>query len=305
MIKADLVNNFPSTRSALACSQPSAAVTPPKEIQVSDFCPCDYSCDYEEVALADDSGDPLKNDYYSILIDLTVQGDNVVFTLINKITKDEFVLNNDTYGKYYPKNTFADNPLKAGFIVEWSKVLSLIGTGVYSVRIDQTTFGNTITTESHKFRLYNYSFNIADRTVRVETESNGYTEGGFNYYGTNWKRSVRFYGYVYGRNPVLESNRIEYNNRNIEQIQDKLITEWKIETKPVPQSIYLPLIYDKMLADNIYMTSYNLFGEQDINRVNVYFDGVEDHKEWSKSLLASWTLKVIEKKQNIIKRWRS
>ena len=305
MIELNLTNTNPSTRSALAISQPSAAVTLPTVIQASDFCPCDYECDYEELALADDTGEDLQNDYYSILVDLITGSDTVVFTLINKTTLQEFVLSDDTYGIYYPVGTFTGNELKVGIKIEWSKVLALIGTGVYQVKVEQTTFGDTIEELSHLFRLKLYTPKAADLTVRLETESNAFLENGLNYKNTGWKRSVRLPAYLYGRTPVLEADRIEYNDRRIEDIQNKLITEWTLETKLLPQEIYLPLIYDKMFSDNIYLTSYNLFGEQKIQRLNVYLDSVEEHKEWSKSRLSAWSFKFIEKLQNNIKRWQN
>ena len=274
----------------------------PTETPTLDFCFCDYECDFEELVLADLADtDSYKNDRTSFLIEApdTVGGSFA----IRLVRSDGTTVNmtDNTYGTYFGLGTISGQPLKAGYLVEWQKVAQVEGFGVYSFEVDNVNFGNTITETSRDFRLLPYSEDNADGTVKIETIHNGCIEGGIDYTGMNWIRSVRIPA-IFNPSYRLETDNYFDTNNNKTQIRDQVVTEYTLSTERLPSSVMVPFIKDRILANSIFITNYNLFSFEDIRQKEVVASEIQEPNFASTSKKSSFQFSFEEKLQNIIKR---
>jgi hypothetical protein len=275
----------------------------PTEQPTLAFCFCDYECDFMEVVFAD-LADPesYKNDRTSFLIAAPdTVGGSFAIRLI-KADGTSVALTDNTYGTYFGLGTISGHPTYAGYLIEWNKVATLEGFGVYSFEVDNTNFTNTITTTSREFQLMPYSEENADETVKIETIHNGCIEGGFDYTGMDWIRSIRIPAIFGDKIQRLETDNYFDTQNNKTQIRDQVVNEYSLKTKRLPSSVMTPLIEDKILANQIFITDYNLFNYEDIRQKEVVATEISEQNYASKSKKASFTISFEEKLQNIIKR---
>jgi len=302
-IFTQLPNPLPMEQTEFATKMATASIAIPQEVPTLDFCFCDYECDFEELVLADlADNSSYKNDRTSFLLDVpdTGAGSFAIRLIAANGTTTNLVDN--TYGTYFGLSTIAGQPTKAGYLIEWQKVATLLGFGVYYFEVDNTNFTNTITTTSRKFRLTPYSETNADGTVKIETIHNGCIEGGVDYTGMNWIRSIRIPG-IFGKPTFrLETDNYFDTQNNKTQIRDQIVHEYTLQTERLPSSVMAPIINDKILANQIFITDYNLFNFEDIRQKEVIATEIAEPSYASKSRKASFEISFEEKLQNTIKR---
>lgn len=275
-IFSQLANGTPFTANGFACSQDSAIITKPDEDVKLDFCYCEYECDYTEYAFYEVGGDTYTNDQASLLIDTIVSSGTVVFKLINAYTDVETILNDNTYGTFYAKGDLEGHPEKTGMLVDWQKVGTIIGNGVYFLRSELTVFGSTFTTDTHNYKVMPYSIDMADGTVKIITYHDGAVESGLDYTGLNWLKSVRLKGLF---SQAYEYESIEYVNtsRKNRQIQDRVTNLYTLETSMLPSNVADPFMIDKILANEINMYDYNIFNYKNYRGVKLRPVSIEDN----------------------------
>lgn len=283
----------------IATSQDVVSVESPKEVVTDAFCVCKYECEYIEKAFGnqDNGVDEYKNDITSLLVKLTLSSDVVDFTLINLNTGTEYDLTLGTWGTYYPNGFSALNPLYTGIKVEWNKVLTLIGSGYYRIKISQTSIGQTFETTSQKFHVLPYSEESANDTIRIKATHGGYFNNGIDYTNLNWVSYLRLPAKVTSKTPVEEKSEyvaLKGELRQTTQIQERTTTEWTVLTDLLPSSIYNGLIYDKLKANKVELTDYALFRKENLRNLVVKYDGIEGVEWVSYNTKASWTFKFTE-----------
>lgn len=272
-IVTDLGNSRPMNFGGFACGTSSALVVIPKEPVEIDFCACDFACDYIELALyTTGAGKTERNsDKTSILFNLSSNTSSFLIKLINKNTGVETVLNDDTYGTFYDTGDLSQE-LKAGYIIDWELVGTLLGNGTYFISITLTDFGNPITSESHLYKCAPYSDKLADGTVKIVTTNEGIIEGGEDYDGITWSRAVRFDGFFGSPSFSLETSDYEDNDRNWNQNQDRINITYNLSTDLLPSGVSNQLILNDILANRILIYDYNLLNTE-------LFDGLEVRPE--------------------------
>lgn len=286
-----------------SCALQTESITIPVGKPDLDFCFCDLECDFTELVLADISDtDEYKNDRTSVLIDLPDDSLSFTINLVNAATGVTTPLVDNTYGTYFGLNTISGHPAKGGYLLEWNKVSTLLGFGTYYIKQEQTLFTGTIEGRSYNFRLQPYTEIVANRTVKIESVHNGCIEGGVDYTGMNWLRSIRIPGKFGNKVPRIEVDNYVSTNRKVLQIQDQIINEYTLFTKRVPESVLNPLVQDKILANNIFITDYNLDNFEDIRQLEVVAIEITDTIYNGGSRKAKYNIKFEEKLQNIIKR---
>lgn len=265
----------------------------------------DYDCCYEELAVADLEDEvSWKNDKTSLLFNLSLPTDSVEIKMF-KDGQEIAILNNNTYGTFYPVSYFQalENPqLKTGMVIEWRKVLELEGPGCYYFTADREIINRNSVLETHKYELKPYNEFITDRTIRLNVFSTGYIEGGIDYLGFEWEHMIRLRGKFHKPTPTFETDNYQDTNRNIQQIQDQITTQYDLELEPIPRAIGKPLIYDRILGNRIIITDYNLFNYDRIIEREVYPVEISEAKFNNRTGNAIFNLKFTDKKQNIIKR---
>lgn len=211
---------------------------------------------------ADDTGNYLQNDFSSFL------SKSVLLDVTWSLDKDcEKIadLNDDTLGTYYAKgywsiaNGFTSQQANySGFVLDWSKVLSVHGIGNYRVTIT-FSLGDTTILElcSCNFLLQVYSDVKADKTIRIRTLQNGHILDTFDYTGMNWEQSWRMSGFFGYPQDKLEVDNYLDKNRNITQIQDQLFKEYTLQTDFIAEC-FKGIFNDILLSNEIFIDDYNL-----------------------------------------------
>jgi len=250
--------------------------------------------------------DPLHNDFSSFLA-FQFPGTTVEYILMNGSCNEIAVLNDNTYGTYYPQGflliasgfTFIQN-LYLGYKVDWQKVLQLHGDGLYQIKKKITNGLNITETKSCLFDLCQYSDARADETVRIETIQNGKTGFGIDYRGVNWDQQIRFPGFFGNKQRRLEQDDYLDKNRRVTQIQDTLIHEFTLEPYLLPHCMR-EFIDEILLANNILISDYNQLNTDNLKNINVKPLSI-DTEYFGKTRKAADEIKFEERIQNRVKR---
>lgn len=274
MIIETLLNSTPySYISGNACkilgpSLPTVVVTP-----IPDFCICDFiQCKFVEKVFTDPTtNDFWKNDKSEFLFKRLVPVDTVDIELyLDEVKVAD--LNTSNEGTFF--NGFssgnAEQQLYVGYLIDWKLVQSLYGFGEYQIKAQLDILGNVTTYESRYFNLCLYNDILANETVRIESTQNGNIIGNqFDFTDLNWYGSVRIPA-IFGKpTPIYETDRYISETRKKRQIQDKMSREWFLSTKKLSWEIVNVLIYNKMLANEILITDYNIYAESTWRRISV------------------------------------
>lgn len=247
-----------------------------------------------------------KTDFTSFLA-LETFAVSVTFELLDDNCNVVAVLNDDTYGVYYPKGFFQLGNFfqqqYVGFKIQWRKVLDLLGPGAYSVRIttDYKEITKTEIVKSCCFELAQYTDERANETVRIETTQNGYIIGqGLDYTNVNWKEQIRIPGFFGNKQRRLEQDNYLDKNRRTTQIQDSLIHEFTLEPYFWPDCLRNE-IDSILLANEILISDYNLDNTDNLKNISVIPTSI-DTEYFGKSQKAADEIKFEERIKNRVKR---
>ena len=271
MIILDIPNDYPFQRgTGLATKYKAPSITAPPPVVVSDFCYCKIECEYVEDVFHSDDSIWWKNDKSSFLFAKKKTSDTIAFELYkNKVKIAD--ITDDTYGTMY--DGFSVKPKYKGYLIDWKKVFEANGNGRYQFKANLDILGEVSVYESQKFSLSSFSQLAANKTVRVESYQTGNIIGSqFNFtelLPDGWYQSFRIKGFFGDKRPVLEKDDFVDVEYNIEQIQDKIISEFSLRTLCLPSSIANELFYSNMLANRIYITDYNIVNHEFYNQVDV------------------------------------
>ena len=235
---------------------------------------CAFECEYMEKAFYSNSNDFWKNDKSSFLYQKTRQSDTINLELWRDGVKVDDITDN-TYGEYFPSlSEFA-----VGFIADWTSVVNALGNGLYQIVAQKNILGVDSEEKSRTFRTMPYSDLSADKTVVLEWTQTGNIIRGFDYgqfQDGGWNQRVRFSGEFFRETPESEIDEYLDSNYNRLQIQDKVVNRYSLQTKLIPNSIYLSLSQDAALANKIKVTDFNILNNEIYRRLPLRFAGFED-----------------------------
>lgn len=274
MIIETLANSNPYLYlSGNACKLLGPSLPSPVVPEIADFCICDFiQCKFVEKVFADASStDFWKNDKTEFLFKRIVAADTVDLELyLDEVKVAD--LNTNAEGTFF--NGFAsgsaEQQLYVGYLIDWKLVHGLYGFGEYQVKAQLNILGNVTEFLSRYFQLCQYNEIIAHDTVRIESTQNGNIIGNqFDFTDLNWYGSVRIPGRFGKPTPIYETDRYVTETRKKRQIQDKMSREWALVTKKISWEVVDVLIYNKMLANEILITDYNIYAESTWRRISV------------------------------------
>ena len=240
------------------------------EIQ-SDFDVGEYERSYFEKVLAfpSDSLDQYRNDKREVLTTLLDGASVVEFRLVKPDGTKE-ILNGPTYGEYFAPGSFAEQPLKTGFVVDWLLVFNAFGGGIYYIETSQTDFGQETVSRSWDYKLQLYSDLEANLTVRVKTVHEGLVKNRENYEGITCTRWIRVPGIFGNKTPVTEANNYESTNNQLIQIRDRVLYEYDMSIELVPAAVINSFTEDRIQANQMFVTNYAVLGHEIFNEKQVY-----------------------------------
>ena len=309
MITTEAPNSNPMPSNYLATKAQAAVVIPARapDSQI-DFCSCKYPaiCDYTELAFADltDTGNTFRNDKSSFISRVELASDSVIFQIVDALTSTVVAtITDQTLGVWTDVGGFPTQPLQAGFIVDWTKVLQILGAGFYRIRVSAVIIGKPIEEDSRKFWLRKFDQDLANKTIKIETVQNGNIESSIiDYTGMNWDQSFRIKGKFFDPQDELIIDKYLDETRSLEQVQDQVKTVYTLETGLIPSEIGKALTRDNLLANRTFITDYNLFNYERYERLALYVEEIIDQKYFEKQTQALFTITFTDKKQNILKR---
>jgi len=296
----------------------SSGLTTKKDVEVvtradlNDLIPkafdlCLYESEYIEMAFSESGGivDDYKNDKTDLLFGLSLTTDTLLLKLFKVEGNNEVekaTITDDTLGTFFPNTVFPDQK-KIGFLADWNLIQDAFGVGIYFFQFTRTIIGVTGDPQnSHKFNLAIYEDQRADPTIRVRTRQFGVIEGGFNF-DLEWIGHVR----LYGKFDMIDYEDIIENHitsgRRVEQDQEKVKIFYAMTLTLHPASVLKPLIKDRLLANDIFITPYGVFNfEEPYREIPVAKEGKEEVKFYEMNTMARFTINFTDKVQVPIKR---
>jgi len=303
MIVEELLNTRPMALAVMACRIESEVLRYPREEFVVDFAFCNECCFQQRVFAKLGSTFDHENDKTSILFRQIIPTDTIDFELIKDGVKVAD-LNGATLGEYFNLGSFPRQEYK-GFILDWQLVLSIHGAGCYTVRTQLNRLGVASVVESIEYLLTPYTDEAADETTRIDVVQNGYLVGNkwqFDYTGMDWPQQVRLVGKFNKIKP--EYSTIDYQNsqRITKQIQDEIKDSYSLELSAIPKEVYNTLVYEMLLANETYVTDYNLHNSDVLRAEPVKLDKIEDMKAYRGARKKHWKFEFKARQNDTIKR---
>ena len=256
----DNCNQCLSTREAELCPQGERTIGFAVRVNLPETPPPDRDfakCCYENLVFADVSdNDQYKNDFSGVFFKRETPSSTVVFKLVNTVTLAEYFLNSDTYGTF---QDFGGVQSELSFyIVDWRKVLTLLGSGTYQIKKELDIVGISVDVFSNTFTLKPFSIERANNTVRIDSVMDGKLisiDTDFN--GTGYKTSLRLRGY-FGRNErTFEQDNIAQRDYNLIQNTMSSKSSYQFQGLQIPECITVELWNFVLFGNELFISDYN------------------------------------------------
>lgn len=233
--------------------------------------PCTCSTDLHALTvLADNTGDPYRNDYTTNVFERVFSSQSFTFYLDkyeNAWIEKEVLDQNSGMGSFLDYGTYSNQNL-TGFIIQWANVLDTYGPGVYRMRNAISGYGG-FSWFSELYCLNTFHKHRADKTTRFEWtvtgNRNSITKKGVetDYGSIKIPFQKRVQG-TFGRE-FDERERTEYKN------DDKSISLGRVQVRPkylftsglVTWRTHYDLAYNAFLSDDLKVTDYCLNNDND------------------------------------------
>ena len=270
--------------------------------EIGDFCACDFRCEFEENVFANDLGNGITNDFTDFPFRKIANSDTVEIKLYRyKVLVA--TITDDTYGTYY--DGFDNQPNYIGWYADWTKIFNAFSGGLYQVKTTLNILGQESIVESRLFRLNYYDAKLAHQTVKIETVQTGkIVNSEFDYTDLlegGWKSSIRLKGEFGKMQPEME--RDIYLDSSYREVQNRDVVNKKYELKCeiVPTSLFTRVTGGDFLANEIFISSYNLFDDQKYKQYPVTVDSYDsvDYKDYG---FMNFSILFKDRKQDTIKR---
>jgi len=276
----------------------------------------DCCSDFVWRVLADTTSDSeIKNDKTSFIYWFNKDAIERAGLFLIKPNGSSIALNGiTTYGTPYDYGfaTNGNNENLVGYLIDWKKVLTLLGEGIYQIKCEyETIFGASQSIYSKSFCLKRYTTERANGTVRIEYNLSGLLgiakedESLRDLLELNWYNQYRFDGVFHYNNSTYTSDEIQYQNGQLVTVEDEQVAEYSLKLKAIPSFKHDILRLDILMADEIMITDYNDSNIDGYFKKKVRKNGSYDPKWYPlASKLASIELKFKQAFNNL-KKFRS
>ena len=200
--------------------------------------------------------DEYKNDFSGCYFKRETPSSTVVFKLVNTATLAEYFLNSDTYGTFQ-----AFGGVQADlsyYIVEWRKVLTLLGAGTYQIKKEVDIAGISVDIFSNTYTLKPFSIDTADKTIRLDSYMDGkLIDIETDFKGTGYKTSVRLRGF-FGRNErSFEQDNIAQRDYNLIQNTMSSKSTYQFQGLQIPECITEEIWNFMIFGNELVISDYN------------------------------------------------
>lgn len=214
-------------------------------------------CCYLNLVLADIlDTDPYKNDFTGSWFKRELPNSTVDFVLVDVDTATNYALNSSTYG------TFVDfggvQSELSYYIVDWRKVLTLLGTGNYQIKKELTIAGIAVDVFSDTYHLKNFSIDVADKTVRIDSVMDGkLIAKDTDFKNSGYTTSMRLRGFFGRAEYSFEQDNIAKRDYSYMQNTMSSKREYKFQGLQIPECITDELWNFILFGSELYISDYN------------------------------------------------
>lgn len=280
MINTEIAAGKQMILGGMSCRSPTRVIQLPTGEDV--ICDCNFvssSCNYEELAFAypADEFDTYRNDFKSILITLLDPSSSYEFFLVGSDDVETLLLDG-VHGTLFELGFNTLQPLKVGFKIDWLKVFNeptLTG-GVYTIRIKQTDFDNTIIIDSHDIRLMLFSPLASEGTIKIETNQKGVYLQGEDYEGITWNNMNRIVAEFGNEKQQNEISRFKDGNYKDFDIQNEYYYQYTLSTNLLPSPIADFILNNDTKTDEIFISNYARDAYRQYTSLPVIAEGTVD-----------------------------
>jgi hypothetical protein len=253
----------------------------PVVAEARDWCTCEFTCDWEELAFA--GVDRHEKDFTSFLSRKVAAGDVLTFSL-QKDGVEVAEIADNTYGTFYDFGDFAAQPLYSGWVANWSLVYAAFGVGRYQVVAAGTIAGIAVSFPSRYFRVLPYDARIAHRTVKLEGYQTGDIIGSdWSYAGLlpgGWYQSIRLNGWFGDYRPEIEVDDYLDTSYRLVQNRTQVVGRYVMTLEGIPHSVFRDVARDNLLGNELFVTDYEARADVLYRRFPVAIDNFEEVANW-------------------------
>lgn len=257
------------------------------------------------------SNDTFKNDYHRPIWRFDPSVSTVVLKLFKGAAELATLSGSTTYGTNYDYgyivNSFGEKMVS--YNIEWKKVLTLHGQGIYKVKAFVTpSFGDPFVLEDFEFCLRQYNADLVDGSVKLEYTNRAKIgdknddKKVFDYGKQDVKDMIRLPGRFGYPTASYEEDRNRYNNGARKYVKDTQKPLLTLTLKPIHAILHELMRVDVMMSDELLITDYNSTNPLKYNQKAVYKDdGYEPNWKPDASEYASVVVKFNQYYNNLDK----
>lgn len=153
----------------------------------------------------------------------------------------------------------SDNGYSVYTQIDWTDVLLSDGAGCYELSINYTIGGVSDTYVWGKYNLFEFSYDIVDKTIRIKSIFNdNQSLSDINFSKDNVIDTVRLGGYFGDMQPNTKIDNIIYNSREVKKVVRENVKEYTltIDHEKYDNILYLTDLH--LLSENeIYISDFN------------------------------------------------
>jgi len=218
----------------------------------------DFSkCCYLNLVLADlTDTDPYHNDFTGAWFKRETPNSTVDFKLLDVDTATLYVLNSSLYGTF---QDFGGVQSELSFyIVDWRKVLSLLGTGNYQIKRELSIAGISVDLFSDTYHLKHFSIQASDKTVRIDTIMDGkLIAKDTDFKDSGYTTSMRLRGFFGRAEYSFEQDNIAKRDYSYMQNTMSSKREYKFQGLQIPECITDELFNFTLFGAELFISDYN------------------------------------------------
>ena len=214
-------------------------------------------CCYLNLVLADlTDADPYHNDFTGSWYKRQLPNTTVDFKLVDVDAAIDYALNSSTYGTFQDFGGVQDD--LTYYIVDWRKVLSLLGEGNYQIKQELTIAGIAIDIFSDTYTLKNFSIEIADKTVRIDSIMDGkLIAKDADFKNSGYKTSMRLRGFFGRAEYSYEQDNLAKRDYSYMQNTMSSKREYKFQGLQLPECITDELFNFMLFGAELFISDYN------------------------------------------------
>lgn len=260
-------------------------------------------CCEKVLALASSTDtDSFKNDYKTIFFKKEAPTDNCTFELYKDGVKIAD-LNNSTYGTFNDFGSIDGKEDWTIFRLEWRNVLLIDGVGNYFIRRNISNLGlPSVADDTLCYELWEFSFEIANRSVRFESVQDGILEDlNLDFKGLSLEDMIRVRGFFGGYTPKISQDNVVRTNNDVVQLRQNNYGEYLFKSEFLNYYTSQELINFHFKGYPLLVSDYNKYNHSyDYKETSIILESVETPKYLNeqRSRKALFSAKFRDQKEN-------